>query len=62
MLTRDQIYKKYRESNIFNTKPPSLATSLSPNIPVSHPTLARTKQYLFNVEKKTYTDRHKEKK
>ena len=57
MLSRDQMYKKYYESNIFNNDP-------SPNIyatkeDINRPALANKSQDVFNVAKETRIRRQK---
>ena len=61
MLTRNQMYQKYFESDIFNNKPPLNNSYVSPKIRVNHPTFERTKKDVFNIDKKNHIQRHREK-
>lgn len=63
MLTREQVFKKYYDSDIFNMKPNHITVRLtSPKNRVTHPPFARTKEDVFNVAADTHINRHPEKK
>ena len=51
MTSRKQIYDKYYNSNIFNSNPEIKDSTPTVRIRVSQPTLANTKDDLFNTEK-----------
>ena len=61
MLTRDEMFKKYFESDIFNNKPPIKTSRSCKKIRVNHPTFERTNLDIFNIDKKAHIQRNREK-